>query len=476
MMRRRKRQRIKRKKRISPDGSVYEKLVQLINIAIAHRPCKVIRNAPLVDSLGNTVKIDVLVEPLPIGNGKDRIFFEVKEESRKVEVGDVRTFADVCRFLNAAHKVMVSKAGFQKAAVVRANADNIRLLTLSESDSETLAYLKPMIDSLGTSYRVIEIEIQTESTSSFIKTIDDTAIYRQDGVFVMRLSDLAEMSLAKQDFSNVEIARGGTGIVEQIVSVIERKVFVRLNQCLDHIFQLRIQVKVIRWPGLNGTASRDLRSFANGAKTATVVAYDYSAGDELRSAGVVQPEDGRSPLFFAELKKGVELPKGYPVNHIRYFSRRFGCVKDILYTDRAGAFKMGMNVFALPNTLLNRDNGQVIQVDHWFVEKQIESNYCWSLVRLEFEIDTVVGGDPIEPEVVYAGELNKQPLSIWRILHDVLMAHKPKIDNLGGENGILLPFIIPLTDNPFFAKTRIGFEKMHQIICDVCCYADQFVF
>jgi hypothetical protein len=115
-------------------GEELERLVAAIERYLAnHKSVRVTHNVKLKTKKGTYRQIDILIEHC------DQRFpiitiIECKDRQSKVEVGEVNAFKSLLESVGAHQGIMVSKAGFQKGAIIEATNERILLYKLSEID------------------------------------------------------------------------------------------------------------------------------------------------------------------------------------------------------------------------------------------------------------------------------------------------------------------------------------------------------
>lgn len=125
---------IKKEKR----GEGFEKLMTVI--ASAFNPNdKVAHNIKIRENSGNNRQIDVIIE------GRNNIIIECKDKSNPTTVSEMGSFVDLCKSTNS-EGIFVSKKGFQKGAITKANFEGIKIYTLDKVDSGEFKenFIKPI--------------------------------------------------------------------------------------------------------------------------------------------------------------------------------------------------------------------------------------------------------------------------------------------------------------------------------------------
>ncbi len=110
-------------------GQAFEKLMTVIASAF-YPDSKVKHNIQLRERCGVNRQIDVSIE------GRKNIIIECKDhQTTKVNMGEIGTFADLCLKTNS-EGIFVSRKGFQKGAITKANEDGIKMYTLDTVDTQ----------------------------------------------------------------------------------------------------------------------------------------------------------------------------------------------------------------------------------------------------------------------------------------------------------------------------------------------------
>src|SRR5688572_25639884 len=113
----------------------FQALVAMVERAFAPRGAKVTESA-MVPGLGNEPReIDVLIETL-LGPYQMKIAVEAKDEGRKMDI--IKFESIVAKYssrsgIKVNQVVVVSRKGFYKPVIRRANEEGIKLLTLTEA-------------------------------------------------------------------------------------------------------------------------------------------------------------------------------------------------------------------------------------------------------------------------------------------------------------------------------------------------------
>ncbi len=167
-------------------SNMFQRLIQLIESALAARGAHVIESFSLRDPLNRIEReIDVLVE-IPSGTRTLRIAIECRDHNRPATVEWIDELSGKYLYLPVDRVVAVSNSGFSKAAQRKAKIANIEILTLedvSDFNWEESSFNGRAMAISSPWYDIVNVEtlppVLRQSTNFTIKPLNDVFVYRK---------------------------------------------------------------------------------------------------------------------------------------------------------------------------------------------------------------------------------------------------------------------------------------------------------
>lgn len=187
-----------------PRSNAFQRLILLLESRLTLSGAVVTESLMLNDLIDGTPReIDIALE-IPIGPRTIRVAVECRDHQRPASVQWINELTGKYLHLPVDRVVAVSRAGFTKAARIKAAAVKIELLTLDEAvsfDWKTLSQVGPSLCILTVWYEITSFELvppPSDDLKLSSETIGNLMIYREPGRLIT-LSELVHAEICKME-------------------------------------------------------------------------------------------------------------------------------------------------------------------------------------------------------------------------------------------------------------------------------------